>query len=46
MDQLLFTVITFGTALLGFALLAWVGRNEHESHAQHPNSGQHPVRRD
>jgi hypothetical protein len=32
MGQLLFTVIALGIALLGFALLAWLQRNEREPH--------------
>ncbi len=33
MGQLLFTVSTLAIALLGFALLAWLQRNEREPHA-------------
>lgn len=44
MDQLLFVVITFGIALPGIALLAWLQHKEHELRAQHPHSEEHPTR--
>jgi len=51
MDQLLFTVITFGIALLGITLLAWLVDKEHQrdheqhAHDQPSNAGKHPARR-
>jgi len=50
MDQVLFTVGVLGFALVGYTLLAWLQRNEHAPHIEHPQTGRqienHPTRRD
>ena len=46
MDQLFFTVIGLCVTVLGGTLLGWIMHEEHETHTQHAQSGQHPVRTD